>query len=159
MVIKSPRLAGIYEKPANLGFFLFLRVLVANQRVFGKNSAQVIERYRNASYDPMEYYKENEKIKKAVDFITSEQMLKIGQKENLERLKNELITKDWFMTFPDFESYCETKDKALSDYENKLSWAKKMLINIANAGYFSSDRTIEEYNTDIWHLDTNNKNS
>ena len=130
-----------------------------NIYIFGKNSAQVIERYKNASYDPMEYYKENEKIKKAVDFITSEQMLKIGQKENLERLKNELITKDWFMTFPDFESYCETKDKALSDYENKLSWAKKMLINIANAGYFSSDRTIEEYNTDIWHLDTNNKNS
>ena len=79
-------------------------------------------------------------------------MLKIGQEENLQRLKNELINKDWFMTFPDFKAYCTAKEKALEDYEDKISWARKMLINIANAGYFSSDRTIKEYNEDIWKL-------
>lgn len=87
-----------------------------------------------------------------MDFITSKQMLEIGHKENLERLKNELLTKDYFMTFPDFLSYCKTKDKMLSDYEKRYEWAKKMLVNIANASYFSSDRTIKEYNKDIWHL-------
>ena len=91
-------------------------------------------------------------IKEAVDFITSDEMLKVGNQENLERLKNELLNKDWFMTFPDFDQYVETKEKACADYNNRMKWAKKMLVNIANAGFFSSDRTIEQYNEDIWKL-------
>ena len=79
-------------------------------------------------------------------------MLKVGNQENLERLKNELLNKDWFMTFPDFDQYVETKEKAYADYNNRVEWAKKMLVNIANAGFFSSDRTIEQYNEDIWKL-------
>ena len=91
-------------------------------------------------------------LKAAVDFITSDTMLKVGCRENLERLKNELINKDWFMTFPDFEDYCKTKDKALSDYEDREKWARKMLMNISSSGFFSSDRTIAEYNNDIWRV-------
>lgn len=125
-----------------------------NIYIFGSDSSEVIKRYMQANYKPMEYYNNNPEIKRSVDFITSDEMLKIGNKQNLERLKNDLLTKDWFMTFPDFKSYCETKDKALQDYENRHKWAKKMLVNISNAGYFSSDRTIQEYNNDIWHLDT-----
>ena len=79
-------------------------------------------------------------------------MLKFGNQENLERLKNELLNKDWFMTFPDFDQYVETKEKAYADYNNRMEWAKKMLVNIAHAGFFSSDRTIEQYNEDIWKL-------
>ena len=79
-------------------------------------------------------------------------MLKVGNRENLERLKNELLNKDWFMTFPDFDQYVETKEKAYAEYNNRMEWAKKMLVNIANAGFFSSDRTIEQYNEDIWKL-------
>ncbi len=123
-----------------------------NIYIFGCDSNGVIERYERGSYNPKKYYENDKTIARCIDFITSEKMLKIGSKENLERLKNELLNKDWFMTFPDFESYCFTKEKALDDYENRLFWAKKMLINIANAGYFSSDRTILEYNKDIWHL-------
>ena len=76
----------------------------------------------------------------------------MADQENLERLKNELLNKDWFMTFPDFDQYVETKEKAYADYNNRMEWAKKMLVNIANAGFFSSDRTIEQYNEDIWKL-------
>ena len=123
-----------------------------NIYIFGMDSLEVIKRYNDKSYKPLEYYNNIPEIKNAVDFITSEQMLKIGNKENLERLKNELMTKDWFMTFPDFKDYCEIKEKALEDFEERYDWAKKMLINIANAGYFSSDRTIKEYNKDIWKL-------
>lgn len=123
-----------------------------NIYIFGFDSDTVIKRYKENSYNPKEYYEKVPTIKKAVDFITSDEMLKVGHKENLERLKNELITKDYFMTFPDFLSYTETKEKMLSDYENRLEWSMKMLVNIANAGYFSSDRTIEEYNKDIWHI-------
>ena len=79
-------------------------------------------------------------------------MLKVGNRENLERLKNELLNKDWFMTFPDFDQYVETKEKAYAEYNNRMEWAKKMLVNIANAGFFSSDRTVEQYNEDIWKL-------
>ena len=79
-------------------------------------------------------------------------MMKIGNKENLERLYNELLNKDWFMTFPDVDDYFATKEKAYKDYEDRLGWARKMLVNIAKAGFFSSDRTIEEYNRDIWKL-------
>lgn len=123
-----------------------------NIYIFGEKSDVVVERYKNASYVAKDYYKKNKKLKEAVDFITSEKMLKVGSREHLERLKNELINKDWFMTFPDFKAYVKAKDKALSDYSHRHKWAKKMLVNIASAGYFSSDRTIAEYNKDIWKL-------
>ena len=123
-----------------------------NIYVFGDSSETVIERYKDGTYCSRDYYEKDADLKKAVDFIVSPEMLKVGDKENLERLYNELLNKDWFMTFPDFEDYCRTKEKALAEYENRTGWAKKMLINISQAGYFSSDRTIGEYNRDIWHL-------
>lgn len=123
-----------------------------NVYIFGDLSETVVERYKKGSYKAETYYRENKSIKEAVDFITGEELLKVGDKEMLTRLSNELIGKDWFMTFPDFDEYVETREKAYKDYENRIEWAKKMLVNIANAGYFSSDRTIEEYNRDIWKL-------
>ena len=123
-----------------------------NIYIFGESSDEVIEHYAKSDYVSRNYYKSNEKIKEAVDFITSDEMLKVGNRENLERLKNELLNKDWFMTFPDFDQYVETKEKAYAEYNNRMEWAKKMLVNIANAGFFSSDRTIEQYNEDIWKL-------
>ena len=120
--------------------------------VFGASSDEVIEHYAKADYAAKDYYKSNPAIKAAVDFITSDEMLEVGQKENLERLQKELINKDWFMTLLDFDSYKETKEKALEAYADRKAWAKMMLVNIAKAGFFSSDRTIEEYNKDIWHL-------
>ena len=123
-----------------------------NIYIFGESSDEVIEHYAKADYVSRNYYESNEKIKEAVDFITSDEMLKVGNQENLERLKNELLNKDWFMTFPDFDQYVETKEKAYAEYNNRMEWAKKMLVNIANAGFFSSDRTIEQYNEDIWKL-------
>ena len=80
-------------------------------------------------------------------------MIKIGNEENLTRLYKEILKKDWFMTLPDFRAYVEAKERAYADYEDRMTWAKKMLMNISKAGYFSSDRTIEEYNRDIWHLE------
>lgn len=124
-----------------------------NIYVFGDSSDTVIERYKRGDYKAAEYYEKDSAIKNAIDFITSEEMLAIGNKERLERLKNELIHKDWFMTLPDFQSYKRKKNEALADYEDRKVWAKKMLVNISKAGYFSSDRTISEYNRDIWHLD------
>jgi len=123
-----------------------------NIYIIGDSSETVVKRYKDGSYNAEEYYKKNDKIRRAVDFITSKELVSIGCKENLERLKKELITKDWFMTFPDFDDYAAKRDKAYKDYENRLEWAKKMLVNISYAGYFSSDRTIEEYNRDIWKL-------
>lgn len=123
-----------------------------NIYIIGDSSETVVKRYKDGSYNAEEYYKKNDKIRRAVDFITSKEFVSIGCKENLERLKKELITKDWFMTFPDFDDYAAKRDKAYKDYENRLEWAKKMLVNISYAGYFSSDRTIEEYNRDIWKL-------
>ena len=123
-----------------------------NIYIFGESSDEVIEHYAKADYVSRNYYENNASIKEAVDFITSDEMLKVGNQENLERLKNELLNKDWFMTFPDFDQYVETKEKAYADYNNRMEWAKKMLVNIANAGFFSSDRTIEQYNEDIWKL-------
>lgn len=124
-----------------------------NIYIFGDLSETVVERYKKGSYKAETYYRENKSIKEAVDFITGDELLKVGDKEMLTRLSNELIGKDWFMTFPDFDEYVETREKAYKDYENRIEWAKKMLVNIANAGYFSSDRTIEEYNRDIWKLE------
>ncbi len=124
-----------------------------NIYIFGDSSETVVKRYADSSYDASSYYEENEDIKAAVDFITSEKLLEVGSEEHLTRLQKELINKDWFMTFPDFDDYIEKKDMAFKDYEDRLTWARKMLINISQAGYFSSDRTIAEYNRDIWHLD------
>ncbi len=124
-----------------------------NIYIFGKKSDDVVKLYKDKKYNPKEYYQNDKSIKQAVDFITSEEMLKYGDKACLERIKKELIQKDWFMTLLDFEDYVKTKEKAFDDYENKMEWAKKMLINISSAGYFSSDRTIKEYNEEIWHLD------
>ncbi len=128
--------------------------LVGNDNIyiFGDKSETVVERYKKASYKAMEYYEENEAIKKAVDFITGEELMEKGCAECLERLAKELKGKDWFMTFPDFDEYVKTREKAYKDYENRLEWAEKMLVNVAMSGYFSSDRTIEEYNRDIWKL-------
>ena len=123
-----------------------------NIYIFGSESPEVIKAYLDKSYNPKEYYNKNPKLAKAVDFICSDALIQYGNHENLKRLKDELLNKDWFMTFRDFDSYCKTKDKAFKDYEDRYEWARKMLYNTAKAGYFSSDRTIEEYNKDIWKL-------
>ncbi len=120
--------------------------------IFGATSDEVIEHYNKSDYVSKYYYDNNEDIKSAVDFITSEQMLKVGSKENLERIQYELINKDWFMTLLDFKSYKNKKDEMIEAYSDKKIWAKMALVNIAKAGFFSSDRTIAEYNKDIWNL-------
>ena len=109
-----------------------------NIYVFGEDSQTVIDRYERGDYCSKDYYDKDADLKKAVDFLVSDEMMKVGSKENLERLYNELLNKDWFMTFPDFEDYCKTKEKAYADYEDKKAWAKKMLVNISKAGFFSS---------------------
>ena len=124
-----------------------------NIYVFGEDSQTVIDRYERGDYCSKDYYDKDADLKKAVDFLVSDEMMKAGSKENLERLYNELLNKDWFMIFPDFEDYCKTKEKAYADYEDKKAWAKKMLVNISKAGFFSSDRTIKQYNDEIWHLE------
>ncbi len=123
-----------------------------NIYIFGAESDEVIEHYAKADYVSRDYYEKNAALKEAVDFITGEQMLKVGDETQLNRLKNELLNKDWFMTFLDFDSYVETKEKAYADFEDREAWAKKMLVNISQAGFFSSDRTIAQYNEDIWKL-------
>lgn len=123
-----------------------------NIYIFGESSETVIEHYEKADYCSKEYYENDPEIKEAVDFIISKPMMAIGKKENLERLYQELLNKDWFMTLLDYHAYAEKKEEAYRDYENRMTWAKKMLVNIAKAGFFSSDRTIEEYNRDIWKL-------
>ena len=123
-----------------------------NIYIFGAKSDEVIAHYEKSDYRPSDYYTKNPMIQKAVEFITGPQMMEIGKKENLERLSSELKNKDWFMTFLDLEDYIRTKERALEDYTDRKTWAKKMLVNISNAGSFSSDRTIREYNQDIWKL-------
>ena len=123
-----------------------------NIYIFGEKSETVIKHYEKADYVAKDYYKKSPVIKEAVDFIVSKQALKVGHKENLERLYKELLNKDWFMTLLDLEDYIETKDRMMADYEDRKKWSKMMLVNIAKAGFFSSDRTIEEYNRDIWKL-------
>ena len=129
--------------------------LVGDENIyeFGKDSDTVIEHYAKADYVSKDFYKNSKVIKEAVDFIVGKELLKIGHKENLERLYNELLNKDWFMTLLDLEEYIEVKDKMLADYEDRNKWKKMALVNIAKAGFFSSDRTIAEYNRDIWKLD------
>ncbi len=120
--------------------------------IFGEKSETVIEHYAKADYVSKDFYNNSKVIKEAVDFIVSDRCLKIGVKENLERLYNELINKDWFMTLLDLEAYIEKKDEVFKAYEQRTAWKKMMLTNIAKAGFFSSDRTIAEYDRDIWHL-------
>ena len=120
-----------------------------NIYIFGKHSDEIIELYEKEGYVSKDYYKQ-EGIKEVVDFITSKELVKVGNIERLERLHNELINKDWFMTLIDFKEYYEVKEKMLSDYENKELWYKKVINNIAKAGFFSSDRTIRQYENEIW---------
>ena len=123
-----------------------------NIYIFGAKSEEVIEHYAKADYVSKDYYKKSPVIKEAVDFIVGKQALAVGHKENLERLYKELLNKDWFMTLLDLEAYIKEKDKAFADYEDRNKWKKMMLVNTAKAGFFSSDRTIAEYNRDIWKL-------
>ena len=123
-----------------------------NIYIFGESSEEVIKHYEKSDYVSRSYYENDANIKRAVDFIVSDEMMAVGCRENLERLYNELLNKDWFMTLPDFKDYVATKERIYADYEDRMAWAKKMLINISKAGFFSSDRTIAQYNEDIWHL-------
>ena len=123
-----------------------------NIYTFGDSSEEVIERYARGDYSSKWYYENNETIKRAVDFIISDTVRAVGSDEHLYRLYNELIKKDWFMTFPDFEAYKATRDQMYADYADRMAWTKKTLINISKAGFFSSDRTIAQYNDDIWKL-------
>lgn len=124
-----------------------------NIYIFGQSSKQVIHRYEAGDYCSRDWYEADPNLHRAIDFLTSEEMLKYGDKEHLYRLQQELINKDWFQTLPDFNAYVVRKEQAMKDYAvNPKDWNRRTLINIANAGFFSSDRTIEEYNNDIWHL-------
>lgn len=123
-----------------------------NIYIFGKSSAEVIELYEKEAYKSMEIYKSDALVEELVDFIISKQMIQIGDPENLCRLYKDLISKDWFMALLDLREYIETKERTFADYEDGKAWSKKMLVNTAKAGFFSSDRTIAQYNEDIWHL-------
>ena len=118
---------------------------------FGKDSDTIIDLYEKAGYVSRDYYEKDANIKAAVDFIVSEDLVKLGDKERLERLHNELISKDWFMTLIDLAEYIEKKEEVYAAYEDQEAWNKKVVYNIAEAGFFSSDRTIEQYDKDIWH--------
>ena len=123
-----------------------------NIYVFGEDSETVIARYERGDYCSRDYYEKDEELRRAVDFLVSDAMLSVGHAEHLWRLYNELLNKDWFMTFPDFQDYVAAKEAAYADYADRKTWAKKMLVNISKAGFFSSDRTIKQYNKDIWRL-------
>ena len=123
-----------------------------NIYMFGQTSEQVISHYEKADYVSKEYYEKSPAIREAVDFIVGKQAMAAGHKENLERLHEELLGKDWFMTLLDLEDYIRTKDRMIADFEDRAKWKRMMLANIAKSGFFSSDRTIREYNRDIWQL-------
>ena len=123
-----------------------------NIYIFGQDSDTVISHYAKADYVSREYYEKSPVIKRAVDFIVGKKALAVGKKENLQRLYRELLNKDWFMTLLDLEDYIAVKDRVFADYEDREKWRRMMLVNIARAGFFSSDRTIAEYNRDIWKL-------
>ena len=124
-----------------------------NIYIFGQTSDQVIHRYAVGDYDPAQWVEGDANIRRAISFLTGPEMLAAGHAENLTRLHNELIHKDWFQTLPDFNAYVVRKGQALSDYAcDPMGWRRKCLVNIAKAGMFSSDRTIAEYDRDIWHL-------
>ena len=124
-----------------------------NIYIFGADSEAVISHYEKADYVSKEYYEKSPVIREAVDFIVGERAMAAGSRENLERLYNELLNKDWFMTLLDLEDYIRVKDRMFADYEDRAKWKRMMAVNIAKAGFFSSDRTIAEYNRDIWKLD------
>ncbi len=147
-------LNGAVTLGTNDGANVEIRSLVGDDNIyiFGLSSDEVIEKYKCGNYNPSEYYRQDENIRRAVDFIDSDAMKKYGGTE-LTDLKRELLEKDYFMTLADLKEYTAVKDRAISDYSDRLSWARKMLINISRAGYFSSDRTVEEYNRDIWNLE------
>ena len=123
-----------------------------NIYIFGESSDEIIKHYEKMDYNSRAIYEGDADIKKYVDFIVSEPMLKLGKEEHLRNFYNELLNKDWFMTLLDLKDYIKVKDQVFADYEDRNSWAKKMLVNMGEAGFFSSDRTIEQYNKDIWHL-------
>ena len=124
-----------------------------NIYIFGQSSKQVIHHYAAADYCARDWYEADPNLRRAIDFLTSEEMLKYGDEEHLKRLQHELISKDWFQTLPDFNAYVVRKEQAMKDYAvNPEDWSRRTLINIAEAGFFSSDRTIAEYDRDIWHL-------
>ena len=124
-----------------------------NIYIFGQSSKQVIHHYAAADYCARDWYEADPNLHRAIDFLTSEEMLKYGDEEHLKRLQHELINKDWFQTLPDFNAYVVRKEQAMKDYAvNPEDWSRRTLINIAEAGFFSSDRTIAEYDQDIWHL-------
>ena len=123
-----------------------------NIYMFGVDADTVIDHYKNADYVSKDYYDKSPVIKEAVDFLVGPEMLKVGHKENLERLYKDILNKDWFMALIDLEDYIRVKDKMFADYEDRRKWNQMSLVNIAKAGFFSSDRTIEEYNRDIWKL-------
>ena len=124
-----------------------------NIYMFGIDSETVINHYKNHDYVSRDYYEKSPVIREAVDFLVGPEMMKIGRKENLERLYNDILNKDWFMALIDLEDYIRVKDKMFADYEDRRRWEQMCLTNIAKSGFFSSDRTIREYNRDIWHLD------
>ncbi len=123
-----------------------------NIYIFGEDSETVIARYERGDYCSKDYYEKDANLKQVVDFLVSDVMLSIGSEENLRRLYNELLNKDWFMTFPDYRDYIRAKETAYADYTQRIAWAKKMLFNISKAGFFSADRTILQYNDEIWKL-------
>lgn len=123
-----------------------------NIYIFGESSDEIIKHYEKMDYNSRAIYEGDPDIKKYVDFIVSEPMLKLGKEDHLRNFYNELLNKDWFMTLLDLKDYIKVKDQVFADYEDRNSWAKKMLVNIGEAGFFSSDRTIAQYNKDIWHL-------
>ncbi len=131
-----------------------IRDLVGDDNIytFGKVSNEVINLYNTSGYHAIDYYNNSPLIKEAVDFITSKEIVKLGDKKMLSDLQDNLMNKDWFMTLLDLDDYCATKERVLQDYENRDWWKRKALVNIAKAGFFSSDRTIKDYNRDIWHL-------
>ncbi len=131
-----------------------IKDLVGDENIytFGKSSNEVINLYNTSGYHASDYYNNSALIKEAVDFITSKELVKLGDEKMLKDLQDNLINKDWFMTLLDLEDYCATKERVLQDYENRDWWKRKALVNIAKAGFFSSDRTIRDYNRDIWHL-------
>ena len=122
-----------------------------NIYTFGKDSDTIIDLYATEGYISTDYYENDPVIKEAVDFIVSDELVKHGNAERLERLYNELINKDWFMTLIDLKEYIAVKEQMLADYEDQKVWMTKVVKNIAKAGFFSSDRTIEQYNGEIWH--------
>lgn len=147
-------LNGAITLGTNDGANVEIRQLVGDENIytFGKSSDEVIALYNTSGYHAQDYYQQNQTIRQCVDFITSPQLLAIGDEAMLKALQDNLMHKDWFMTLLDFIDYCAVKQRALNDYENRIWWKKKALVNIAKSAFFSSDRTIREYNQDIWKL-------